>query len=88
MASGRIGSPCGEPHNPGQQRAILEMGFRMLESAFAPRTTLQTPFRWSQGEEWKERVFTPEQPWKSGEVEADWLKKKEIYKKLKAEGSV
>ena len=83
-----LGSPCGEPHAPAQQRAILEMGLALLETAAAPRTTLQTPYRWSQGEDWKARVFTPEQPWKSGEVEQDWLNKKALYKKLKAEGKV
>ena len=83
-----LGSPCGEPHNADQQRQILEMGFKLLETAFVPRTTVQTPFRWSQGEQWKDLVFTPEQPWKSGEVEQDWLRKKEAYKKLKAEGKV
>ena len=83
-----LGNPCGEPHNPEQQREILEMGFKLLERAFAPRTTLQTPFRWSQGEAWKDLVFTPEQPWKSGEVEQDWLRRKELYRQLKAEGKV
>lgn len=83
-----LGNPCGEPYDAAQQRQVLEMGFRLLESAFLPRTTVQTPFRWSQGERWKELVFTPEQPWKSGEVEQDWLRKKELYKQLKAEGKV
>ncbi|CFO09728.1 reductase [Bordetella pertussis] len=44
--------------------------------------------RWSAGEAWKDLVFTPEQPWKSGETEQDWLRKKELYKKLKQEGKV
>lgn len=83
-----LGNPCGEPHNAAQQREILEAGFKLLERAFMPRTTVQTPYRWPQGEEWKERVFTAEQPWKSGEIEQDWLRKKELYKKLKAEGKV
>ena len=83
-----LGSPCGEPHDVAQQRAILETGFRLLEAAFAPRTTIQTPYQWSKGEAWKDLVFTPEQPWKSGEVEADWERRKEQYRKLKAEGKV
>jgi hypothetical protein len=83
-----LGNPCGEPYDAGQQRDVLEMGLRLLESAFLPRTTVQTPFRWSQGERWKDLVFTPEQPWKTGEVEQDWLRKKELYKQLKAEGKV
>lgn len=83
-----LGNPCGEPHDAAQQREILELGFRLLETAFVPRTTIQTPYRWSQGERWKDLVFTPEQPWKTGEVEQDWLKKKELYRRLKAEGKV
>ena len=83
-----LGNPCGEPHQPEQQRAILEMGFKLLEHAFSPRTTVQTPFRWSEGDAWKARVFTQAQPWKSGEVEQDWLRRKEHYRKLKAEGKV
>lgn len=83
-----LGNPCGEPDNPQLQSEILEIGFKLLEHAFLPRTTVQTPFRWSKGDAWKELVFTPEQPWKTGEVEQDWLRKKEIYKRLKAEGKV
>lgn len=83
-----LGNPCGEPYNVEQQRDILEIGFKLLERAFLPRTTVQTPFQWSKGDEWKSLVFTPEQPWKTGEVEQDWLRKKELYKKLKAEGKV
>ncbi len=83
-----LGSPCGEPYDAAQQREILEIGFRLLETAFLPRTTVQTPFHWSKGEQWKDLVFTPEQPWKSGEVEQDWLRKKEVYRQLKAEGKV
>ena len=70
---------------PDRRRGLLEARDKR---AFAPRTTLQTPFRWSQGEAWKDLVFTPEQPWKSGEVEQDWLRRKEAYRKLKAEGKV
>ncbi|AWP77350.1 reductase [Bordetella bronchiseptica] len=83
-----LGNPCGEPGNAAQQREILEYGFQLLERAFLPRTTVQSPMRWSAGEAWKDLVFTPEQPWKSGETEQDWLRKKELYKKLKQEGKV
>ncbi len=83
-----LGNPCGEPHNAQQQRAILEIGFKLLENAFLPRTTVQSPFQWSHGQEWKDLVFTPDQPWKTGEVEQDWLHKKEVYKRLKSEGKV
>ena len=83
-----LGSPCGEPFNVAQQREVLEMAFRMLETADTPRTTAEAPFVWSDGQEWKELVFTEARPWKSGEDEQDWLRKKELYKSLKAGGKV
>ena len=81
-----LGSPCGEPFDVEQQRAILDLGFKLLEKASASRTTEMAPFEWSQGSEWKELVFTEARPWKSGEDEQDWLRKKALYKSLKAEG--
>tara|TARA_B100000459_G_scaffold132152_1_gene86776 strand:+ start:530 stop:898 length:369 start_codon:yes stop_codon:yes gene_type:complete len=83
-----LGSPCGEPFNITQQTEALEMAFCILETADAPRTTTEAPFVWSDGQEWKELVFTEARPWKSGEDEQDWLRKKELYKSLKAEGKV
>lgn len=83
-----LGSPCGEPFQAEQQREALELAFQLLETADGPRTTVQAPFKWSEGEEWKDLVFTEARPWKSGEDEQDWLRKKELYKSLKAEGKV
>ncbi len=83
-----LGSPCGEPYDVEQQRAILELGFKVLEEAQGPRTIEMAPFKWGQGSEWKELVFTEARPWKSGEDEQDWLRKKALYKSLKAEGKV
>ena len=83
-----LGSPCGEPHDAAQQREILEIGFKLLERAFLPRTTVQAPFRWTKGDGWKDLVFTPAQPYQTPEVEQKWLERKEHYRKLKAEGKV
>ena len=49
---------------------------------------VEAPFEWSEGSEWKDLVFTEARPWKSGEDEQDWLRKKALYKSLKAEGKV
>ena len=83
-----LGSPCGEPFNVAQQREVLELSFQLLETADMPRTTVEAPFVWSEGNDWKELVFTEARPWKAGEDEQDWLRKKELYKTLKAEGKV
>jgi len=83
-----LGSPCGEPWNAGQQRETLEYAFRLLETAFLPRTTVQAPFRWSAGDGWKDLIFTDAQPFLPGEAGEDWLKRKELYRKAKEEGKV
>lgn len=83
-----LGNPCGEPQNVQQQTEILELGLKLLERAFVPRTTIRTPYVWGRGDAWKDLVFSEEQPWKTGEVEQDWLRKKALYKQLKAEGKV
>lgn len=81
-----LGSPCGEPNNGPQQKEILEYAFQLLEHAFLPRTTVQTPFRWSGGDEWKNLIFTAQKDFLPPEEEADWLKRKESYRELKKEG--
>lgn len=83
-----LGNPCGEPFNVEQQREILEFGFKLFERAFVPRTTIQTPFKWSKGDRWKDLVLTAEQPFQSAEREQEWLAQKEQYRRLKEEGKV
>lgn len=83
-----LGSPCGEPWNVAQQRAIFEMALGLLESACAPRTTREAGLTWSKGEDWKKLVFTEAQPYQSGEVHEAWLARKEKYRQLRAEGKV
>lgn len=83
-----LGNPCGEPFNHEQQREVLELGFKLLERAFVPRTTIQTPYVWSEGDKWKDLIFTSDQPFQSKEREQEWLARKEKYRQLKAEGKV
>ena len=82
-----LGSPCGEPFDVEQQRAILDLGFKLLEEASASRTIEMAPFEWSQGGEWKELVFTEARPWKSGEDDRVGFVRRR-YTSLKAEGKV
>ena len=49
-----LGNPCGKPYDAEMQRAIAGMALDLLESARLPRTTVQTPFVWSEDESWKE----------------------------------
>jgi len=49
-----LGSPCGRPYEPEMQRAIVGLALDVLESAILPRTTVQTPFVWSDDDSWKQ----------------------------------
>lgn len=61
-----LGNAAGKPNDPESQAATLELALRVLETAPAPRTTVQSPQRWSASHAWKldysniERV-TPEE---------------------------
>jgi len=48
-----LGNPAGRPHDPQSQAVTLELALRVLESAPAPRTTVQSPLRWSEDPAWK-----------------------------------
>jgi len=48
-----LGNPAGRPHDRRSQGATLELALRLLETAPAPRTTLQSPLRWSDDPDWK-----------------------------------
>ncbi len=48
-----LGNAAGKPGDPESQAATLELALRVLESAPAPRTTVQSPQRWSASHEWK-----------------------------------
>lgn len=50
-----LGNPCGRPYDAEMQRRIVGTALELLESAILPRTTLQTPFVWSEDASWKER---------------------------------
>jgi len=48
-----LGNPTGRPHDPESQAFTLELALRVLETAPAPRTTVQSPLRWSTSADWK-----------------------------------
>jgi hypothetical protein len=48
-----LGNSAGKPFDPESQAATLELAFRLLETAIAPRTTLRSPQRWSDDPSWK-----------------------------------
>ena len=48
-----LGNAAGKPKDPASQAATLELALRVLETAPGPRTTVQSPQRWSESHEWK-----------------------------------
>jgi hypothetical protein len=48
-----LGNAAGKPHDVASQDFTLELALRLLESAPGPRTTVQSPLRWSDSADWK-----------------------------------
>lgn len=48
-----LGNGAGKPHDKASQAATLELALRVLETAPAARTTVQSPQRWSADWRWK-----------------------------------
>ena len=48
-----LGNPAGRPRDPESQAFTLELALKVLEAAPGPRTTVQSPLRWSASPDWK-----------------------------------
>jgi len=48
-----LGNSAGKPHDPQSQAATFELALRVLETAPAGQTTVQSPQRWSADSSWK-----------------------------------
>jgi D-proline reductase (dithiol) PrdB len=48
-----LGNSAGRPHDPDSQAFTLELALRVLASAPAAQTTVQSPLRWSADSSWK-----------------------------------
>jgi hypothetical protein len=48
-----LGNSAGRPFDDESQRLTLELALRVLESAPAARTTVQSPLRWRDDAAWK-----------------------------------
>jgi hypothetical protein len=48
-----LGNAAGRPHDQQSQAVTLELALRVLAAAPAPRTTVQSPLRWSADPAWK-----------------------------------
>ena len=54
-----LGNAAGRPWDLSSQDATLELALRVLETALAARTTVQSPLRWHPDALWKPRVLNP-----------------------------
>jgi len=50
-----LGNPCGRPYDADMQHHIVGFALGLFDSATLPRTTVQTPYAWSEDESWKQR---------------------------------
>src|SRR5262249_42501672 len=48
-----LGNAAGRPHDPASQTSTLDLALKVLASAMAPRTTVQSPLTWSENPDWK-----------------------------------
>ncbi len=48
-----LGNAAGKPDDPASQTLTLDLAIGLLEHARSPRTTLQSPLRWSDDPSWK-----------------------------------
>jgi hypothetical protein len=48
-----LGNSAGKPHDAESQAQTLELALRVLETAPGPRTTVQSPQRWTDDASWK-----------------------------------
>lgn len=48
-----LGNPAGRPKDAASQDFTFALALRVLEGAPAPRTTVQSPLRWSEDASWK-----------------------------------
>lgn len=82
-----LGNPAGRPHDPQSQAATLELALRVLESAPAPRTTVQSPLRWAADPSWKLDFSNIERlsPEEIARRRAEFDRQKEIAKAVRTE---
>lgn len=48
-----LGNSCGKPHDAESQRATLALALGLFDAATGPRTTVVSPQRWAENDQWK-----------------------------------
>ena len=80
-----LGNSAGKPHDVASQDQTLELALRVLETAPGPRTTMQSPLRWSEDASWKLDYLNLERipPEELARRRAEFDKQKEIAKEIR-----
>src|SRR5260370_41924763 len=81
-----LGNPTGRPFDATSQRDIVGMGIALLETATAPRTTVQSPYESAADATWKRKVLTKEQPFLEGGAKEKRLERQAAHQELKSGG--
>lgn len=85
-----LGNSAGKPKDPESQRQTLELALRILETAPGPRTTVQSPQRWSSDADWKldYNNLARMSPEEVARRRAEFDKGKEVAKQVRVESGV
>jgi hypothetical protein len=80
-----LGNPTGRPNDPASQAFTLELALKVLETAPAPRSTVQSPLRWSADPAWKLDYSNIERlsPEEIARRRAEFDRQKEISKTIR-----
>jgi D-proline reductase (dithiol) PrdB len=80
-----LGNAAGKPHDAASQEATLEMALDLLQAATGPRTTVQSPQRWSTSADWKLDYCNPERaaPGELARLRAEFEAGKETARALR-----
>ncbi len=85
-----LGNPAGKPKDTASQAFTMELALKVLETAPGPRTTVQSPLRWSASPDWKldfsniERLSAEEIARRKAEFDAN----KEVAKTRRVQAGV
>ena len=55
-----LGNPCGKPYDADMQRSIVGLALDLLVTAPTSRTTVQTPYVWSDDQSWRDEFMRVE----------------------------
>lgn len=82
-----LGNAAGKPKDVDSQAFTMELALKVLEAAPGPRTTVQSPLRWSDDPEWKLDISNVDRlsPEEIERRRAEFAANKEIARKKRAE---